>query len=222
MHSAHTLADLPDQRTQRRGTHRFAQHRITERACAFGERGGAVGGDQCARRAVGAEALQHFDAVVWNNVSGDVLTLGQRAALRDYVEKGGGFAGFHGSAGDPLYLWDWYADSLIGARFAGHPSAPQFQTARLIVEDRTSEITRDLGSGWTLSDEWYSFKESPRARGAHILVSCKLAERRRRHWCCALPAGSVLKRAARRIGAAIVLGNARPCRNRARVCRQAD
>ncbi len=118
-----------------------------------------------------ASTLQHFDAVVWNNVSGDVLTLGQRAALRDYVEKGGGFAGFHGSAGDPLYLWDWYADSLIGARFAGHPSAPQFQTARLIVEDRTSEITRDLGSGWTLSDEWYSFKESPRARGAHILVT---------------------------------------------------
>jgi len=118
-----------------------------------------------------ASLLQHFDAVVWNNVSGDVLTIPQRSALRNYIESGGGFAGFHGSGGDPLYLWDWYADSLIGARFTGHPMAPQFQDVRLIVEDHKSAITRGLGSGWMLKDEWYSFKESPRARGAHILVT---------------------------------------------------
>lgn len=115
--------------------------------------------------------LAHFDAVVWNNVSGDVLTIPQRAALRQYVEQGGGFAAFHGSGGDPLYVWDWYADDLIGARFSGHPSSPQFQDGRLIVEDRDSPITRGLGEGWTLTEEWYSFRESPRLRGAHILVT---------------------------------------------------
>jgi type 1 glutamine amidotransferase len=118
-----------------------------------------------------APLLRHFDVVVWNNVSGDVLTIPQRSALSSYIESGGGFAGFHGSGGDPLYLWDWYADSLIGARFTGHPMAPQFQDARLVVEDQESAITRGLGSGWMLNDEWYSFKESPRARGAHILVT---------------------------------------------------
>jgi len=118
-----------------------------------------------------ASLLQHFDAVVWNNVSGDVLTMPQRSALRNYIEGRGGFAGIHGSGGDPLYLWDWYADSLIRARFTGHPLAPQFQDARLVIEDQNNAITGGLGSGWTLNDEWYSFKESPRTRGAHILVT---------------------------------------------------
>ena len=63
--------------------------------------------------------LKRFKAVVWNNVSGDVLTNTQRAALKAYVEGGGGFAAFHGSGGDPFYDWDWYVDTLIGARFIG-------------------------------------------------------------------------------------------------------
>lgn len=116
-------------------------------------------------------SLKRFDIVIWNNVSGDVLTLSQRAALRRYVEGGGGFAGFHGSGGDPAYFWDWYADELIGARFLGHPDAPQFQTGRLMVEDRTSPITQGLPASWTLLEEWYSFKASPRPKGARVLVS---------------------------------------------------
>jgi uncharacterized protein len=115
--------------------------------------------------------LRQFDAVVWNNVSGDVLTLSQRAALRAYVEEGGGFVGFHGSGGDPEVFWDWYVDTLIGARFKGHPMNPQFQQAQVVVEDMASPITAGLGSGWTMSDEWYSFKNSPRAGGAHVLAT---------------------------------------------------
>ena len=65
------------------------------------------------------EILSHFDAVVWNNNSGDVLTMSQRDAFEDYIEGGGGFVGLHGAAGDSVYFWDWYADSLIGARFIG-------------------------------------------------------------------------------------------------------
>lgn len=121
--------------------------------------------------AITPASLKRFDAVVWNNVSGDVLTLSQRKALRDYVEAGGGFAGFHGSGGDPAYFWDWYADDLIGARFLGHPDSPQFQTGRLTVEDTKSPITQGLSPTWSLLEEWYSFKASPRLRGAHALVT---------------------------------------------------
>jgi hypothetical protein len=71
-------------------------------------------------------SLARFDAVVWNNVSGDVLTVAQRRAFRSYIERGGGFVGMHGSSGDPVSFWDWYRDVLIGARFVGHPMAPQF------------------------------------------------------------------------------------------------
>ena len=106
-----------------------------------------------------------------NNVSGDVLTLSERRALREYVEKGGGFVGFHGSGGDPIYFWDWYADTLIGTRFLAHPMNPQFQSAHLVVDDTRSAIVRDLAPGWTMKDEWYSFKTNPRQAGAHVLLT---------------------------------------------------
>lgn len=115
--------------------------------------------------------LRQFDVVVWNNVSGDALTVGQRRIFRSYIEHGGGFVGVHGSGGDPSYFWDWYVDTLIGARFIGHPMAPQFQEARVVVTDPASPIVRDLAPGWTMTDEWYSFRPNPRASGAHVLLA---------------------------------------------------
>lgn len=124
------------------------------------ERGGAIN----------AETLSNVDVIVWNNVSGDVLTLTQRRALQDYVEGGGGFVAVHGSGGDPTYFWDWYVDQLIGARFIGHPMNPQFQDARIVVSGEASAIGRNLSPGWTMNDEWYSFAESPRGNGSTIIA----------------------------------------------------
>jgi type 1 glutamine amidotransferase len=115
--------------------------------------------------------LKQFDVVIWNNVSGDVLTVTQRQAFKSYIEGGGGYVGIHGSGGDPVYYWDWYADTLIGARFAGHPMSPQFQDAKVIVVDDKSAIIRELAPGWTMKDEWYSFHTNPRASGAHVLAA---------------------------------------------------
>jgi len=114
--------------------------------------------------------LRKFDVVIWNNVSGDVLTQSQRKAFRAFVENGGGFVGIHGSAGDPEYFWDWYPDKLIGARFIGHPNDPQFQDAQVVVELSDSRIGRDLGQSWTMNDEWYSFAKSPRLNGANVVL----------------------------------------------------
>jgi len=115
--------------------------------------------------------LKRFDAVIWNNVSGDVLTIEQREALRHYVETGGGFLAFHGSAGDPVYFWDWYVNTLIGARFIGHPMGPQFQDAQIRVDDPANAITKTLAPGWTMNDEWYSFRPGARTGGAHVLLT---------------------------------------------------
>ena len=117
------------------------------------------------------ELLSQFDAVVWNNVSGDVLTRSQRKAFEDYVNNGGGFIGIHGSGGDTIYLWDWYANSLLGARFIGHPADPQFQNARVKVEDSASGIGQSLKPGWMMKDEWYSFRESARMKGADVIAT---------------------------------------------------
>lgn len=120
--------------------------------------------------AITPDILKQFDAVIWNNVSGDVLTLTQRRAFQHYIEHGGGYVGFHGSAGDPVYFWDWYVDTLIGARFLGHSMSPQFQDAKINIEGG-SAIGRDLAPGWIMNDEWYSFKTSPRSNGAHVIAT---------------------------------------------------
>ena len=113
--------------------------------------------------------LARFRAILWNNVSGDMLALGQRAALRRYVERGGGFAAIHGSGGDPLYLWDWYADELIGARFIGHPDA--HQKGRIIVENPADPLTAGIARDWAPVEEWYSFAKSPRGPRTRVLLS---------------------------------------------------
>lgn len=120
--------------------------------------------------AINAETLSQFDAIIWNNVSGDVLTLSQRQALRNFVEGGGGFVAMHGSAGDPAYFWDWFVDTLIGARFAGHPNDPQFQDARVVVEGVDHPAAANIPAEWVMRDEWYSFRTNPRDSGARIIA----------------------------------------------------
>lgn len=121
--------------------------------------------------AIRPDVLRQFDLVIWNNVSGDVLTLKQRKAFRDYVERGGGYLGVHGSAGDFAYHWGWYPQTLIGAQFIGHPMGPQFQDARVVVEAPPGMVGGDLAPGWTMKDEWYSFDKSPRAKGVRVVAT---------------------------------------------------
>ncbi|MCW1429498.1 ThuA domain-containing protein [Novosphingobium sp. JCM 18896] len=115
--------------------------------------------------------LRQFDAVIWNNISGDVLTLSQRRAFQTWIEQGGAYVGLHGSAGDFIYFWDWYADRLLGARFIGHPMAPQFQDARVVVQAPDHPAARGLPREWTMNDEWYSFRTNPRAIGATVIAT---------------------------------------------------
>jgi uncharacterized protein len=115
--------------------------------------------------------LSRFDAVVFNNVSGDVFTPDQRQVFKSFVEKGGGFVGIHASGGDFSYAWQWYVQELIGVQFIGHPMSPQFQKATIRVEDKTHPATRALPSLWTRVDEYYSFEKSVRRPGYHVLMT---------------------------------------------------
>lgn len=116
--------------------------------------------------------LEKFQAIVWNNVSGDVLTTEQRSALKGWIEQGGGWVGLHAAGGDPSYKWDWYVNTLIGAQFVGHTMNPQFQDADVLVTDSEVGITSHLGSPWNVSsEEWYAFDSNPRDKGYEILLT---------------------------------------------------
>ncbi len=115
------------------------------------------------------ELLSRFAAVIWLSASGDNLLEDQEAALRAYVEAGGGFLGLHGTGGDFYYAWDWFPRELLRAQFTGHPMNPQFQEATLVVEDPSHPATRELPERWEHLEEWYSFERSPRER-VHVLA----------------------------------------------------
>ncbi len=117
------------------------------------------------------EILARFDTVVFNNVSGDVFKPEQRAALKAFMEKGGGFVGIHGAGGDMSYAWDWYVNELIGTQFIGHPMNPQFQKATIRVESKANPATKDLPDAWERIDEWYSFSKSARKPGYSVLAT---------------------------------------------------
>jgi type 1 glutamine amidotransferase len=118
-----------------------------------------------------AEDLAKFDVIVWNNVSGDVLTPEQRTALQNYLQNGGGFVGIHATGGDTSYEWAWHPETLIAAQFIGHPMNPQYQTATIRIEDKNDPIMQGLGDTWAREDEWYSFAHSPRGKGVHVLAT---------------------------------------------------
>lgn len=117
------------------------------------------------------DILSRFDAVIFNNASGDIFTPEQQAAFKAFVEKGGGFLAIHASGDGSHKGWAWYTNDVIGTNFIGHPMSPQFQRARVNVEDHTHPATRSLPPVWTRTDEWYSFDKSPRKAGYHILAT---------------------------------------------------
>lgn len=119
-----------------------------------------------------AADLAKFNVVVWNNVSGDVLTPDQRSAMKNWIERGGAWVGIHASGGDLYYKWDWYVDTLIGAQFAGHTQSPQFQDADVLVADATIDVTSHLPARWAVpNEEWYAFDDNPAAKGYEVLLT---------------------------------------------------
>jgi type 1 glutamine amidotransferase len=116
--------------------------------------------------------LSRFKAVVWNNVSGKVLTEEQRQAFRAYLENGGGFVGVH-AAGDASHHWDWYEQEVIGANFSHHPLNPQIQPSRLYLEADAAyrELSVGLPQEWQRADEWYMFYDNPREKGFNVLYT---------------------------------------------------
>jgi len=118
------------------------------------------------------EILARFDAVVFNNVSGDVFTSDQRAAFQSFVEAGGGYVGIHAAGDNSHEAWGWYMTDIIGTTFTGHPMDPQFQQATVRIEDRTHPATDHLQPEWVRTDEWYSFDRSPRdVPGVNVLAT---------------------------------------------------
>lgn len=113
--------------------------------------------------------LARFRVVVLNSTSGDFAAPEQRAALRRWIEAGGGVVALH-AAGDGSHEWPWWIDEVIGARFIGHPGgADHIQPAALRVLAPKHPVMAGVTLSWRPRDEWYSFDRAP--AGAEILAA---------------------------------------------------
>ena len=107
-----------------------------------------------------AKRLDGVGVVLWLNDSPHSES--QRAAFQGYMEKGGGWIGFHGAAyNDRSTRWPWFVQFLGGAVFYGNNWPPL--PAWLKVEDPAHPVTRHLPQRFQSPDnEWYSWQPSPR------------------------------------------------------------
>jgi type 1 glutamine amidotransferase len=109
--------------------------------------------------------LAPYQVLVFLSTTGELLDSAQQAALRRWVERGGGWVGIHAAA-DAEYHWPWYGQ-LVGAWFARHPAV---QRATIHVTDRRHPATAALPETWTRVDEWYDFRSNPRG-AVHVLAT---------------------------------------------------
>jgi type 1 glutamine amidotransferase len=101
------------------------------------------------------ENLKNYKALIFLNPTGtDIFNESQKAALKRYINNGGGFVGLHAAA-DCSYEWEWYG-KMVGAFFKSHP---KIQEATLTIISKDHPATRKLPSEWKHTDEWYNFKD---------------------------------------------------------------
>jgi type 1 glutamine amidotransferase len=105
------------------------------------------------------EQLAQFEVVIFNNSTGPVLNEEQQKNLQNYVENGGTLMGIHGAGDDSHHEFHWYEQNLLGTRFSHHPLNPQFQKAKVRLQDTTfSALVAKEFDGY---DEWYVFYQLP-------------------------------------------------------------
>lgn len=105
----------------------------------------------------------------------------QRQAFQQYMEKGGGFIGFHfaGFALTPSTYpqnWDWYHNQFLGSgSYASNTWRPT--SAVLRVENRSHPATKNLPKTFKSSpNEWYRWEEDLKANtDIEILLSIDAA-----------------------------------------------
>jgi type 1 glutamine amidotransferase len=105
--------------------------------------------------------LRQYDAIIWNNVSGNVLNENEEVAFKSFINEGGGYVGIHNAANAETN-WPWYVDLLGGATFLNHATGShQIQSVSINLENDTDSITSHFADSFSRTDEWYNFTSNP-------------------------------------------------------------
>lgn len=114
-----------------------------------------------------AKNLNYFDAVYFYTTGELDLDDSQKADLLSFVrDDGKGFVGGHSSI-DTNYKWPEYGE-MVGAYFDQHPWGTF--DAPVIVEDRTSPLTKGFPPRFTIHDEIYQPSGIFSREKVHVLM----------------------------------------------------
>jgi uncharacterized protein len=116
------------------------------------------------------EHLKTYQLVIWLNQS--PIKPEQRSAFERYMERGGGWLGFHAAAyNDKDTNWPWFVDFLGGAVFYTNSWPPL--PAKLRIDDPTHPVTGGLPTEFeSPANEWYIWKPDPRLnKDVRVLAS---------------------------------------------------
>jgi len=114
--------------------------------------------DEDVQKTMTAESLKTYDAVFFNNTTGD-LPIPDREAFLAWIKAGGGFAGAH-AATDTYHNWPEFIE-MIGGQFASHGAQVEVEC---LVEDPKHPATAGLPASFKIHEEMYLFKNFSRNR----------------------------------------------------------
>ena len=114
------------------------------------------------------ERLAQFDAVLFNNTTGELFAdPALRASLLAFVREGGGVVGLH-AATDAFYEWPEFGE-MMGGYFLNHPWTEE---VTLRIEEPDHPITASFdASSYAVADEIYQFREPYSRDRLRVLVS---------------------------------------------------
>lgn len=110
--------------------------------------------------------LRQFDAVVWLNASGNVLTPQQQDAYERFHRSGKGTVAVHeGGVATARESWPWFR-KMAPSSIVGHPAV---RSITVLNYDHKHPAASMLPTMWRHADEWYNFAPNP-APDAHTLL----------------------------------------------------
>lgn len=120
------------------------------------------------------EKLRSYDLVISLN-DNPGHTPEQRAAFERYMERGGGWMGFHAAAyNDASTGWPWFVDFLGGAVFRRNNWPPM--PAKIGIDDPAHFVAKAMPATFLSPvNEWYQWEPSPRLR-PNVKVLATLSE----------------------------------------------
>lgn len=116
------------------------------------------------------EKLRHFDAVCFNNTTGELFDDPKlKQSLLDFVNSGKGIVGIH-AATDCFYKWPEFGE-MMGGYFDGHPWHAN-DTVTLKIEEPDHPLCSCLpGSNFVITDEIYQLKAPYSRDKLRVLLS---------------------------------------------------